>query len=233
MKQSLVLGSPGPLIRVNSGGSAQEQRLFFLDSVLVGPGPIIQRESSDPGPDPKSLLIRAFGTVFARFHGIGVASVISSASSNTRAAKQIDWGGDNNLFAGWKGFFASGNDPTVTITDLTEVRSTWNNAERNSREIVVPWHQPYDLATTTPVELEPFVPGRETILRQVAQPRSGLFQKAVGEYPTPAIPQPIGWISAGLGPSGKPSVAPIMRTQVERVEKVEVAAPRGRCQRSL
>ena len=27
------------------------------------------------------------------------------------------------------------------------------------------WHQPYDLAATTPDELEPFVPGREEILQ--------------------------------------------------------------------
>ena len=116
---------------------------------------------------------------------IGVASVISSASAIPQAAKQIDWAGDNNHFAGWKGFFASGNDPMVTITELAKVRSTWNGADRNSHEIFPSWQPPSDLAATTPTELKFFVPGRETILRQVAQPRSGLFQKAVGDYPTP------------------------------------------------
>jgi hypothetical protein len=212
MKQSVLLGSSRPLIRLTEGGSAQEHRLFFLESILVGPGPIIQRESRDDGPEPKPLLIRASGTVFGRFHGIGVASVLSSSLANARAARQIDWGGDNNLFAGWKGFFACGNDPTVTIADLAEIRSTWNNTDQKSQEFLAPWHQPYDLAATSPAELKPFVPGHEAILTQVAQPRSGLFQKAVGEYATPAIPQPIGWSSSVPVPSGNRAGGRVVRT---------------------
>ncbi|HEX3448343.1 MAG TPA: hypothetical protein VHS97_08825, partial [Isosphaeraceae bacterium] len=212
LKRSVVLGGPGPLIRVTDGGTPAEQRLFLFDSILAGPGPLIQRGSKDPGRETRPLMIRAFGTVFGRFHGQGVASVISSACAISQAAKQIDWGGDNNLFAGWKGFFASGNDPTVTITELAEVRSTWNGADRNSHEIFPSWQPPSDLAATTPAELKFFVPGREAILRQVAQPRAGLFQKAVGEYVTPTIPQPIGWRSAGPGTSGKTSTGQVMRT---------------------
>ena len=212
MKQSVLLGSSGPSIRLTEGNAIEEHRLFFLESILVGPGPIIQRESRDDGPEPKPLSIRASGTVFGRFHGIGVASVLSSSLANTQAARQINWGGDNNLFAGWKGFFACGNDPLVTIADLAEVRSTWNNTDQNSQEILPPWHQPYDLAATLPAELKPFVPGHEAILRQVAQPRSGLFQKAVGEYPAPIIPQPIGWSSSVPAPSGQRTGGQVMRS---------------------
>ncbi len=46
----------------------------------------------------------------------------------------------------------------------------------------------------------PFVPNREKILRQVAQPRLGLFQKAVGEYRSPVDSSAGGW---AFEPSGR------------------------------
>ena len=99
----------------------------------------------------------------------GIASVIPRSSSSEQPRKQIDWGGDNNLFAGWKGFFACGNDPTVTVPGLAEVRSTWNGTDRKSGD-------PPSVASSrrsgqaVPANLSPFVPNREAILRRAAAP---------------------------------------------------------------
>ena len=142
LDKSVIVGGPGPLVRVADSDPARTGDC----SSSRASWPARARSSSGPGKSPgretKPLSIRAFGSVFGRLHGVGVASVISSSSSADGAAKQIDWGGDNNLFAGWKGFFASGSDPTVTIPDLAEVRSTWNRAERESQEILPPWPHP-------------------------------------------------------------------------------------------
>ena len=114
---------------------------ILLQSTASWPGPV--PSSSFPGKSrsarPSRWSVRAFGSVFGRLHGVGVASVISSSSSAEAAAKQIDWEGDHNLFAGWKGFFACGSDPTVTMPGLAEVRSTWNKADQESQEILSPW----------------------------------------------------------------------------------------------
>ena len=194
LNKSLFMGGPGPLVRAPALESSAERRVFFIDSILAGPGPIIQLSQGDPVISIKPLFIRTYGSVFGRLYGVGIASVISSASSAVGAAKQIDWGGDHNRFAGWKGFFACGRDPVVTIPGLAEVRSTWNSAELESQEYPTPWlpHRS-DLAAVTSAELEPYVLNRENILRQVAQPRAGLFQKAIGKYASPAIPEPVAW----------------------------------------
>jgi len=193
MNKSVILGGPGPVVRVIDSEPGLERRLFFIDSILAGPGPMIQRTVKDPALQTRPVALRAFGSVFGRLYGVGVASVIASSASAEGAAKQIEWSGDNNLFAGWKGFFACGKDPTVTIADLAEVRSTWNGTDRESQEILAPWPHKADLATVDPADLAPFVPNREAILREVAGTRAGLFQKAVGAYPSPVVPQPVGW----------------------------------------
>jgi serine/threonine protein kinase len=193
LDRSLILGGPGPLFRVMDAEPTEERQFFLSSSILAGPGPIIEWSRRESGPRARPLSIRAFGSVFGRLHGFGVATVISSSSSADTAAKQIDWGGDRNLFAGWKGFFASGSDPMIAIADLAAVRSTWNQSERKSNEILAPWPHPPILAAASPAELLPFVPDHEMIVRQVAQPRAGLFEKTVGAYISPPIPQPVGW----------------------------------------
>ena len=164
LNKSVIVGGPGPLVRVTDAPSGPETRFFFVDSILAGPGPIIQLARKEPGGQAKPLSIRAFGSIFGALHGVGVASVISSSSSTRAAAKQVEWGGDDNLFAGWKGFFACGNDPVVTIPGLAEVRSTWNRADHESQEILAPWPHLPDLAAVTAEELAPFVPNPEKIL---------------------------------------------------------------------
>ena len=99
--------------------------------------------------------------------------MISSLNASEGAAKQIDWKGDHNLFAGWKGIFACGNEPIVTVPGVAEIRSTWNGADQESQEILSPWPHPLDLATVTREELAPFVPGRDKILRKSPNPGRG------------------------------------------------------------
>jgi eukaryotic-like serine/threonine-protein kinase len=203
LNKSVVVGGPGPLVRVNRAPSALETRCFVVDSILAGPGPIIQVSRQETGGQTKPLSIRAFGSIFGRLHGVGVASVIASSSSSEEAAKQVEWQGDNNLFAGWKGFFAWGSDPLITVPGLREVRSTWNGADQESQEYPSPWPYPPDLAAVTADDLKPFLPNREKILWQVARPRPGLFEKAVGAFPRPSIPQPVGWAFERSVPSGR------------------------------
>jgi eukaryotic-like serine/threonine-protein kinase len=202
LDSTMIVGGPGPAVRLRGAPAPADTRFFFVDSILAGPGPTIELSRDEQKSPSKPLAVRAFGSIFARIHGAGVASVIASTGSTEAAAKQIEWKGDRNLFAGWKGFFACGNDPTITVPGLAEVRSTWNGADQDSQEIPSPWPPfPSDLAAVTRGELEPFVPNREKILSQVAQPRAGLFEKAVGEYTSPVIPQLAGWAFEPPAPS--------------------------------
>jgi serine/threonine protein kinase len=193
LQESVILGDRGPLLRIAEADATPERRFFCVSSILAGPGPVIELTKTVAGLQTKTLAVRAFGTVFGRLHADGIASVISSADSAEKAGKQIEWVGDHNLFAGWKGFFASGNDHTITVRDLATVRSTWKGTDPMSQEILAPWPQPGELAAARPAEFSPFVPNHEVILRRVAQPRAGLFEKTIGAYPAPAIPEPVGW----------------------------------------
>ena len=84
----------------------------------------------------------------------------------------------------------------MIVPDLAAVRSTWNATDRRVRSL--PHHGlPFRRAMATKPTLEFFLPIREAILRQVAQPRSGLFEKTVAAYPDPAIPEPVGWAVEG------------------------------------
>jgi len=208
LRQSAVLGGSGPLVRITDAGDGSDRRCVFVQSLLAGPGPIIARTRPDPGRPSRILAIRAYGCVLGRLHGVGIASVISSSDSAEGAGKQIDWSGDHNLFAGWKGFFACGDDHMVTVADLAAVRSTWNATDRESQEILSPWPYPPDLADATPASLAPFLPNREVILRQVAQPRAGLFEKTIAEYRAPAIPEPVGWALERAAQTGTVSIDP-------------------------
>jgi eukaryotic-like serine/threonine-protein kinase len=212
LHNSVVLGGPGPLIRIAESDPAPENRIFLVESILAGPGPIIERTTPVSTTRTKPLLIRAFGSAFGRFHGAGISSVISSTSSSPAAAQQIEWGGDHNLFAGWKGFFACGKELTVTVADLAAVRSTWSATDPDSHEVLSPWPPPSDLASAMPGELLTFVPHQVAILRQVAQPRRGLFEKTIDEYPAPLVPEPVGWALDRVVPPGSRARLPQLRT---------------------
>jgi hypothetical protein len=193
VRDSMILAGPGSLVRVDDSDAAAERRLYFVQSLLAGPGPIIERTGSVSGPAAKTLLIRAEGSVFGRLYGAGIASVISSDDAGAALTRRIDWAGERNLFAGWKGFLASGADHNVIVPDLAAVRSTWNGTDLESQENSFAWPQPANLAETVPTELSPFIFNHEAIARQVAQPRVGLFEKTTGAYARAAIPEPVGW----------------------------------------
>jgi serine/threonine-protein kinase len=191
-----ILGGTGALIRIagSESAAASATRIDLVDSVLAGPGPIVARAREAAGSPIRPVVVRAFGTAFARWNGPGIASVIASASPVWRADQQVDWAGDGNLYAGWKGFFARGSDPTVVVGDLAAVRSTWNGTDPNSQEILLPWPQPPDPAEVTPEFIRPFLPDRTASLGQAAgTPRAGLFEKTIGSYLGPVVPQPRGW----------------------------------------
>jgi eukaryotic-like serine/threonine-protein kinase len=228
--KTVMVGGPGPVVRVKYPPAAAETRFYFVDSILAGPGPAIELSGKEQRGPTRPLSIRAFGSVFGRLHGAGVASVISSSSASEGAAKRIDWKGDRNLFAGWKGIFACGNEPIVTVPGVAEVRSTWNGTDQDSHEILSPWPYPLDLAAVAREELAPFVPGREKILSQVAQPRPGLFRKAIGEYPAPLVPQLAGWAFEQPAPTQRSLQAPTTRSVTLRDSKVQSDAattPKG------
>ena len=111
--------------------------------------------------NPDRCVVRAFDTVFGRFQGAGIASVIASSNPSASARDRVDWLGEQNLFCGWKGFYASGKETTLRIPSLAAFRSTWNGSDQSSQEIPVPWPQPPHLSQAMPTALGPFIPGRE------------------------------------------------------------------------
>ena len=196
--KSMILDGSGPLVRVTEQDPASEKRFYFLDSILAGTGPIVDRVTVAGARRAKPIVIRAYGSAFGRLHGAGIASIVCSSDPAAAAAEQVEWQGNHNLFAGWMGFFAHGKEPTVSVCNLAAVRSTWNAAESASQEIALPWPQPSDVSTASPTELTPFLPNRDAVLHEVARPRSGLLEKTWLAYAFPLIPDPVGWAVAPL-----------------------------------
>ena len=169
----------GPLVRIVGADAASDNRIFLVQSLVAGPGPIIDWTKKTAGASTKPLVVRAFNSVFGRLHGSGIASVICTSDSIQAANKQIDWLGEENLFAGWRGLFACGDDQSVTVADLAAARSTWNGTDATSREILAPWAYPGDLAAALPTDFSSFVPSHRVIVQHAARPRAGLYEKAL------------------------------------------------------
>ncbi len=193
LRDSMVAARGGPLVRFDGADVAPECRIFVVRSLVAGPGPIIESTSTNAAGSGKPLFIRAWGSVLGRLHGVGVASVIAAHEPEQRAAKLIDWSGDANVLAGWKGFFACGPERDVTVRDLSAVRSTWNGTDPTSREILAPWGYLRDLAGARVAEFSDFIPSDAGILDHVARPRTGLYEKAVGRYDDPNVPEAAEW----------------------------------------
>jgi serine/threonine-protein kinase len=232
--RSAVLGGTGPLVRVAGREGGAEPRLDFIEAVLAGPGPVVALAQESSPAKAKPIVIRAFGSAFGRLQGPGIASVISSASALAVAEHAIDWAGDRNLFAGWRGFFARGKEPTIVVRDLGGLRSTWNGTDRDSQEFLAAWPPPPDLALATPSELASFVPDRAALLQQIAKPRAGLFEQTVTIYTSPVVPEAIGWavdhqlvpanVSRGARSIGPADAAEGVRARV--VKKASSESPR-------
>jgi serine/threonine-protein kinase len=203
LDHSVILGS-GPLMRVVESETGHERNLFFIDTVLAGPGPIIglDRAAANSVTRPHALRIWTYGSALGRFHGRSIASVISSSDGAAGADKQVEWVGEGNLFAGWNGFFACGRDNTITVPDLAAVRSTWGASEKGSQVILAPWPRPWELGLAIEAELSSFFLGDPAALLQAAQPRAGLFEKTIGSYPSPVVPESVARGAHGPGDLG-------------------------------
>ena len=203
LDRTVILCGTGPVIRITSPDAANEHRICFMESVVAGPGPIIQQAKAENGAKTRPMLFRSYGSVFGRVQVPGVASVIASADAGRGAGQQVDWAGDRNLFAGWRGFFARGSEPTILVDDLAGVRSTWSATERDSLQILQGWPGHTDLATISPKDLDPFLPSdRREILAARARPGPGLFEKAAVGYPTPLRPETIDPAPTVRSPAG-------------------------------
>jgi serine/threonine-protein kinase len=224
--KSVFLSGSGPLVRVSEPPTSTQQRFYFLDTVLAGTGPIIDRAKIANRPQPKPLIVRAYGSTFGRLHGTGIASVVCSSDEGAAAARQLEWKGNHNLFAGWMGFFAHGPDARIEIANLAAVRSTWNATEAASQEIPHPWRLQSDVSTATAGELTKFLPNRDAALRQVARPRSGLLEKTVFAYAFPLIPEPISK-APEKNRVNSPNRAPVRGVQAELPEVHNLALPKS------
>ena len=212
---AILLGGFGPpVVRVARPEGSEDQRIFLAGALVCCPGPVIscQRPEST-GARGKPLVIRADGSAFGRLQVPGISSIITSNDARASANRQVDWSGDFNLFAGWKGIFASGTEPTITVDGLTQARSTWNAAEQGSQEYLAAWSLPLDPVRMVATEMDPLLlPDRHPLMAGPARPAVGLFRKTFDVYPDPAIPEPAAWtwpaqemaLSAGL-PAGGPN----------------------------
>jgi eukaryotic-like serine/threonine-protein kinase len=193
LRDSTVAARGGPLVRYDGADAAPESRVFLVQSLVAGPGPIFESTATAIAGTSKPGVIRAWGSVLGRLHGESVASVIAANNSDQPPEKLFDWSGAENLFAGWKGFFACGVDRTVIIAGLSEARSTWNGTDLSSREILAPWGYLGDLASARAADFSGFASSHAAILEHAARPRAGLYEKAVARYDDPVVPEPAEW----------------------------------------
>ena len=192
LDRAVILCGAGPVFRMSSPDTANEHRICLVNSVVSGPGPIVEQAKSANGAKNRPLLFLAYGSTFGRLQVPGIASVLASSDAGKSAAQQVDWAGDQNQFAGWKGFFARGSQPTILVDDLAGVRSTWSATEKDSLQILQGWPGHSDLAALTPKDIAPFLPPeRRWILATTARPGTGLFEKTAVGYQTPIRPEPI------------------------------------------
>lgn len=171
-----------------------EQRFSVVGGVLASRGPgfeLKQAAGGDAQRKPNPFVIRAFDSVFGRFQGAGIASVVFSESSAGSPRDRVDWMGQQNLFCGWMGYYASGAEQTLRVPSLASFRSTWNGTDQNSREILSAWPQPRHLADAIPADLAPFLPGREQALLRAAVPRPYLGSKTLWAFEPPVVPVPV------------------------------------------
>ncbi len=208
LRETVFLGSQGPLVRAIDPARRGEQRFSVVGSVLASRGPAFEWRSaseSEPARPTSPMVIRAFDSVFGRFQGAGIACILFSENASASPRQQFDWLGQQNLFCGWKGYYASGPEQTLRLASLSELRSTWNGSDLKSREILAPWPQPTHLGQAIPADFGPFVPGREGALSRAATPRAFLTAKTLWNFPAPEIPFPV--TLSGTRITGFPQVA--------------------------
>ncbi|MGZ5997421.1 MAG: hypothetical protein ACXWN0_17335, partial [Isosphaeraceae bacterium] len=214
VRETIFLGSQGPLVRELGPERRGDQRFSVVGGVLASRGPGFQLQDAAGGDaqrKPTPLVIRAFDTVFGRFQGAGIASILFSESPAASPRDRVDWLGQQNLFCGWKGYYANGPEQTLRVPSLAAFRSTWNGTDQNSREILASWPQPQHLGQAVPADLRPFVPGREPALVQAAAPRPFLGAKTLWTFPPPAVPVTVGRTGTGAPGASIAALDPQLR----------------------
>jgi serine/threonine-protein kinase len=207
---AILVGGVGPkeIVRVDRRDGGGEQRVFFAGALVACPGPIIACEQPEgAAARGKPLAIRAYDSAFGRLQGPGIASIVTVSYGGAAAERGVDWAGDRNVFAGWKGFFARGKDLTITVDGLAQVRSTWSATEQGSQEILTAWPISTDPSRLLPTATKPFLSGGRLALTDwPPRPGPGLFPKTIDAYPDPMIPEVSAWAiaqpnrSLGAGP---------------------------------
>src|SRR5262249_37744090 len=111
------------------------------------------------------------------------------------------------LYAGWKGFFARGKEPTITVDGLEQVRSTWNAAEQGSEVPVIAWALTGDFSRSLPAAMKPFLlGGRHSLMDWPPRPSPRLFPRTIDASPDQMSPVVSAWAvnhasrNLGVGP---------------------------------
>lgn len=235
-ERTAILGGIGPVVKVGgatgkgavpvaaggpgvpAGSAALDRRVYFASALLACPGPVIQGELLAGGASACRLSVRADGTVFGRLQGQGIASLVCMANPDATADRTVVWAGDRNVYYGWKGFFARGPEPTITVGGLVQARSTWNATERGSQEILVDLPLTLDAEHASPAELSPHLPpDRKWLATAPARPSVGLFPRALDGYAEPIVPDVLAWAAAptGFAPGGIAATAPMSRKVIQ------------------
>lgn len=233
-----ILGGIGPVVRVRGPTATPTQgpreprpaiverprepvpdaqigpRIFFAAALIASPGPIVQFDLPAPAPTPtppepsRRVAIRAWGSAFGRLQGPGIASLVCITTAGAGAERWVEWSGERNLYQGWKGFFAHGPDPMITVSNLAQARSTWNSTERESQEYLTPWPLSIPTAGAVPRDLDRYLrPDRNGLTIEPARPSPELFARAIDGFPDPVIPAPAAWAlghPAGTRSTGRP-----------------------------
>jgi serine/threonine-protein kinase len=226
VREVVLLGSAGPMVRCKEREAGADHRISIVGGILACRGPAIELVD-DEGPTGRNhqpLVIRAFDTVFGRFQGAGIASVIASADRAASPREKVDWLGQRNLFCGWKGYFARGKETTLLVPSLAALRSTWNGTDQSSQEIPIPWPQAPHLGQTTTDVLGPFIPGHEQALSQVPVPRPYLGAQTLWTFPEPAVPVPLVLLAPGNSNPPPPPRAGTGFRQVLDVQGPEITS---------
>jgi serine/threonine-protein kinase len=213
MRDSMIIGGEAPLIHADDIDGSSLAHVYLFRDILAGRGPIIELTRLPLNRKDRPS-IAAYGSVFARFGGSGIASVLLSRTS-LPADQLVDWRGDHNTFAGWKGFLTRALSPRdeikdeIIVRDLGAARSTWNGTDPSSRESLPTWLlQPGELRYATSQTIAPFVSQHKAILEHVVEPRPALFEKTLAAFPSPVVPAP-NLTPNGIGsqPNAKPGAA--------------------------
>ena len=191
---AILAGGVGPpLVRVSGAGGREAADLPRRRRAHV-PGPVFYCDLTESAARrARPLAIRADGSALGRLQGPGIASIISSTDVKAPPPRQLEWGGDFNLFAGWKGFFARGPlgpETRIVVDDLAQARSTWNATEQGSQWIFSDWFFSGDPARRRAAEFARFLPGPNALMAGPARPGVGLFPKTFDAYADPIIPEP-------------------------------------------